>query len=73
MSKAMMMVIRAAITRGVITLPLKRNLVPRLIKEGAQKMMKHTLIVEKGGHQDSWEGGKLLGFSSNFSFHEWAT
>jgi hypothetical protein len=31
-----MMVIRAAITQGVTSLPLKRNLVPRFTKEGAR-------------------------------------
>jgi hypothetical protein len=27
--------------------------------------------MEKGGHRNSWEGGKLLNLSCNFSFYEW--
>jgi hypothetical protein len=38
-----MKVIRGGITRSVTTLSLKRNLVPRFMKEGAQEMMKDAL------------------------------
>jgi hypothetical protein len=43
-----MKVIRETITRGVTTLPLKRNLVLRFMKGGgAQETMKDALIEEK--------------------------
>jgi hypothetical protein len=41
-----MKVIKDFITRGVTTLPLKRNLIPRFTKE-AQETMKDALIVER--------------------------
>jgi hypothetical protein len=40
-----MKVIRKAITWGVTILPLKRNLVPRFTKEGAQETMKDALTA----------------------------
>jgi hypothetical protein len=43
-----MKVISNNITWGVTTLPLKRNLVLRLMKEGAQETMKDTLTVYQG-------------------------
>jgi hypothetical protein len=46
MVKPLMTIIRAAITRGVTTLPLKRNLVSRFMKEGAQETMKGALTAE---------------------------
>jgi hypothetical protein len=45
MVKPLMTIIRAAITRGVTTLPLKRNLVSRFM-EGAQETMKGALTAE---------------------------
>jgi hypothetical protein len=42
-----MKVIKDFITRGVTTLPLKRNLIPRFTKEEAQETMKDALTVER--------------------------
>jgi hypothetical protein len=46
MVKPLMTIIRAAITWGVTALPLKRNLVSRFMKEGAQETMKGALTAE---------------------------
>jgi hypothetical protein len=48
-----MKVINKAITWGVTTLPLKRNLIPKFMKGGgAQETMNDTLIAEKQRYQD---------------------
>jgi hypothetical protein len=52
MIKALMMVIRVAITQGVITLPFKRNIVLRFIMERVRETMKDALTLEKGGYCD---------------------
>jgi hypothetical protein len=44
-----MKVISKAIIQSVTTLPLKRNLALRFMKEGAQEMMKDTLTVYQEG------------------------
>jgi hypothetical protein len=48
-----MKVISKAITQGVTTLPLKRNLVPRFMKEVAQETIKEALTVYQEGQRDS--------------------
>jgi hypothetical protein len=48
-----MKIIKAFITQGVTTSPLKRNLVPRFMKKQAQEMMNDALTAEQEGQQDS--------------------
>jgi hypothetical protein len=60
MIKATMMVIRAAITRGVTALPLKRNLVLRFMKEGAREPMKAILTAQQEGHRSGCKGENFL-------------
>jgi hypothetical protein len=45
MINTLMTMIWEFVTRGVTTLPLKRNLVPRFMKEGAHETMKDVLTV----------------------------
>jgi hypothetical protein len=45
MIKELIKVIKDSITRGVTALPLKRNLIPRFMKEGAQETMKDPLTA----------------------------
>jgi hypothetical protein len=62
MIKAVMMVIKKTITRGVTTLSLKGNLILRFTKqEGAQETRKDVLIMEKSGYWGSRKGGGPLG------------
>jgi hypothetical protein len=72
MIKALMTIIREFITRGVIALPLKRNLILRFTKGGgAQEMMKEALIVGKRRCRDCW---KDENFSvSQTTFFAWVT
>jgi hypothetical protein len=46
--------IRVSEIRDVMTLPLKKNLVPRFMKGGgAQETMKDALVVEIRGYRDA--------------------
>jgi hypothetical protein len=42
-----MKLIKDFITRGVTSLPLKRNIISRFMKEGAREMMKDALIEQQ--------------------------
>jgi hypothetical protein len=48
-----MKVIKKTIIRGVTALPLKRNLISKFMKEGAQETMKDALTAYQEGHWDN--------------------
>jgi hypothetical protein len=48
-----MKMISKTITQGVTALSLKRNLVPRFMKEGAQETMKDALTTYLEGQRDN--------------------
>jgi hypothetical protein len=51
--KTLMKMISKTITQGVTALSLKRNLVPRFMKEGAQETMKDALTTYLEGQRDN--------------------
>jgi hypothetical protein len=69
MIKPLMRVIRENVTWGVTALPLKRNLVSRFMKERSTRNDERYIDRRERRILRPLKGGKLLGFSYNFSFH----
>jgi hypothetical protein len=67
MIKALIMVIRTAVTWDVTILPLKRNLIPRFTMERAWETMKDALTPEKGGYWDRWKEDNLSVIYATFT------
>jgi hypothetical protein len=73
MIKALMTIITEFITRGVTTLPLKKNLILRFTKGGgAQETMKEELIVGKRRCRDYQKVENFSVSQTTFFFYAWA-